>query len=57
MAIALEKVQCIYYLLHFWNDKKGNVWAFIDSDSKVNAMALAYPNKLGLKIQSTNIGV
>ena len=52
--VFLERVPCIHYLLCFWKDI-ASVRAFIDSDSKVNAMILAYASKLGFKIQHTDV--
>ena len=52
--VSLEWVLYIYYPLCFCKDITG-VRALIDSDSKVNAMSLAYASKLGLMIQHTNI--
>lgn len=54
--ILLEKIQCIYYLFYIQKDKESNVQALINLGSKVNAMILAYTNKLGLKIYSTIVG-
>ena len=53
--VSLERVLCIYYLLHFWKDTIG-VKALIDLGSEVNAITLAYKSKLGLRVQLTNIG-
>lgn len=50
----LERVPCIYYPLCF-RKSKGDMKAFIDSSSEINAMILAYTNKLGLCIRKTNV--
>ena len=47
------RVPCIYYPVRFQEEQ---VRALLDSDSKVNAMSLAYTEKLGLKTRKTNVG-
>lgn len=53
--IALEKVFCIDFLLCFWKNII-DIRALIDSGSKINAMTLAYINKLDFKVCFTNVG-
>lgn len=51
----LERMPCIHYLVRFKKDQI-KVNALIDSGSKVNAMTQSYVIKLGLKVQSTDVG-
>lgn len=53
--IALARILYIYYLFYFYKDKKNKIQALINSNSKVNAIILAYALKLGLKICRTNV--
>lgn len=53
--MALERVQCIYYLLCFWKNKESNVQALINSGNEVNAITPNYSDKLGLKVCFTNV--
>ena len=46
---------CIHYPVQFQKDKKAIIWVLIDSDSKVNAMTLAYAKQLGLQVQTTDV--
>ena len=52
---ALEYVSCNYYPISF---KKASleIRALIDLRIEVNAIALTYIKKLGLRMQKTNIG-
>ena len=47
----LEQVPYIWYSITFKNQTE----ALLDSESKVNAMNLAFASQLGLKIWKTNI--
>lgn len=50
----LERVLCIYHLLHFQKNLRG-IYALIDLSSEVNIITQAYVAKLGLKIQKIEI--
>ena len=52
---VLDQVSCICYRVQFQKDKGRDVLALFDSESKINAMTLAYAAQLGLKVQKTNI--
>lgn len=43
----LAQVFYIHYLIQFWKDNS-KTWALLNSESKINAMNLAYAKKLGL---------
>lgn len=53
--VVLVRIPYIYYPLRFCKAKKNKVLALINSNSKVNAMTLAYTLKLGLKVRCINI--
>ena len=55
-ANTLQRVPCIHYPIQFQRDQAGEVRALIDSDSKVNAMTLAFAARLGLSVRPTGIG-
>lgn len=50
--VALNRVLRIYHPVWFKNDE---VWALINSDSKVNAMTPTYVAKLSLKVRHTDV--
>ena len=56
----IVRVPYIYYLIRFLESQgqegQKQVRALLNSSSKVNAMNLAYIEKLGFKTQKTNIG-
>lgn len=52
---SLAQVLCIYYPVQF-QKSNSQVWAFVNSKSKVNTMNPAYAKKLDLWIQKTNVG-
>ena len=54
--VILDQVLYIHYPIQFWNDKRATIWALINSGSEFNAMNLAYPKKLGLQTQRTDVG-
>ena len=47
---VLDRVFCICYLVQFQKDKNKDDLALLDSESKVNAMILAYAAQLGFKV-------
>ena len=53
---VLDKIPYIYYPIQFRKDKGKDVLAFLKSESKVNAMTLAYAAHLDLKVKVTNVG-
>ena len=53
--MVLKRVSCIHYPLRFYNNKKNEVGALINSGSKVNAMTPTYATKLDLKVCRTNV--
>ena len=57
---TLKRVPYIWYPVQFHRknnkNKDKNVWALIDSDSKVNAMYHAYTTKLGFCVGKINVG-
>ena len=61
-AKELERVTCIQYPIVFLSDVTQNgsaydlVSALFDSGSEVNAIHLAFVERLGLVVQSTNLG-
>ena len=61
-AKELEQISCIQYLIVFPGGitqdglALGPMSAFLDSDSEVNAMHPAFAEKLGLVVQTTNVG-
>lgn len=52
--LIIKCVLCIYHLVKFKKNQV-KIEALLDSDSKINAMTLAYTARLGLKIQPTDI--
>lgn len=54
VAMALERVPCIHYLIWF---KKNQVQTLLDLGSEVNAITLAFVSKLGLQTCHTNVKV
>ena len=54
--VALDRVSCLYYPVHFWKDKGATIWALINSVSEVNTMTPAYAKKLSLRAQKTDVG-
>lgn len=54
--VVLKKVPYIYYLLYFRKDKKIEMQALINSNSKINAIKPAYTLKLGLKVDHIDNG-
>ena len=40
--MILDQIPCIHFLVQFQKDKKATIQALIDSDSKGNAIILAY---------------
>ena len=52
--VVLKSVPYIYYSVQFQEGQK-QVKALLDSGSKVNAMSLAYVERLGLKTRKTNV--
>lgn len=54
--VVLKKIPYIYYPFCFHKDKKNEVRALINSNSKFNAMKPAYISKLGLRVRRTNVG-
>ena len=56
-VLILERVSCIYYPVQFKKDAhKTQIQALIYLESEINAIALAYVSKLGLKVYLTDIG-
>ena len=53
--VVLERVPCIYYLLHFRKDKENKVQVLINLGSEINAMTPAYASKLSLRVRRTDV--
>ena len=53
--VILDRIPCIHYPVQFGKDKEV-IRTLIDSDSKDNAMTLAYASKLGFWVQKTYVG-
>ena len=58
--VVLKKVPCIHYPVRFQEDSKQEgqeqVRALLNSGSEINAMSLAYVERLGFKTRKTNVG-
>lgn len=55
LIMLFERVSYIYYTMRF-KKNQAKIQALIDFNNKINVMILAYAIKLGLKLQTTNIG-
>lgn len=53
--VILNWISYIYYSLRFYKNKKNEVRALINFDSKINILISAYALKLNLKICLTGI--
>lgn len=53
--VLLKKILCIYYPLYFQKNIVV-IKTLLDSNSKINAIMLAYASKLGLQVYRTNVG-
>lgn len=54
--VILERIPCIYYLLHFRKNTV-EVKTLFDSSSKVNAITPVYASKLDLQVRCTNVRI
>lgn len=53
-TLLLKRMPYIYYLFHFKKDHE-KIQALINSGSEVNAMTLAYTEKLGFQTWKTDV--
>ena len=53
--VISNQMPFIHYLVQFQKDESATIWAFIDLDSKVNTITLAYAKQLGFQVRETDV--